>query len=100
MALLLQKLPTLLVLAVLVTIFVSLQRHARSARVRLWTAAWCLMFLHFFAQLFEGRPGTTGQIALAIDIVTLQLSGIVFLVSLTTSVEQPRRRWLLMGLLG
>jgi two-component system, NtrC family, sensor kinase len=100
MALLLQKLPTLLVLAVLVSIFLSLQRHARSARLRFWTVAWGLIFLHFFVQIFESTAGFVGQTALAIQLIALQLSGVVFLVSLTTSVEDLRRRWLLLSLLG
>jgi signal transduction histidine kinase len=100
MTLLLQKLPTLLVLAVLVSIFVSLQRHVRSTRVRLWTAAWGLVFLHFLVQLFESQSGAVGQLALAVDLGSLQLSGVVFLVSLTSAVEEPRRRWTLLVLLG
>jgi hypothetical protein len=36
----LDKLPTILVLAVLVGIFVSLRKHTPSARVRLWAYAW------------------------------------------------------------
>ncbi len=100
MALLLQKLPTLLVLAVLVSIFVSLQRHVRSPRLRLWTLAWGLIFTHFLVQIFEDRSGLPGQIAFAVDLVCLQLSGVVFLVSLTTAVEVRRRRWALLAVLG
>ena len=97
---LLQKLPTLLVLAVLVSIFVSLQRHVRSARVRMWTLAWGLVFLHFLVQVFEAQPGLAGQVAAAINVVCLQLSGVVFLVSLTTTVERDTLRWGLLALLG
>jgi two-component system, NtrC family, sensor kinase len=100
MALLLQKLPTLLVLAVLVSIFVSLQRHVRSPRLRLWTLAWGLIFVHFLVQVFEDRAGLAGQLAFATDLVCLQLSGVVFLVSLTTAVEVRRRRWALLAVIG
>ena len=34
------KLPSILVLAVLVGLFLALRRHVRSARLNLWTAAW------------------------------------------------------------
>ena len=97
---LLQKLPTLLVLAVLVSIFVSLQRHVRSARVRMWTLAWGLVFLHSLVQVFEAQPGLASQVAAAINVVCLQLSGVVFLVSLTTTVERDTLRWGLLALLG
>ena len=55
---LLEKLPTILVLAVLVGIFLSLRKHAPSARIRLWTYAWAFIFLHFFIQAFETHTGT------------------------------------------
>jgi two-component system, NtrC family, sensor kinase len=100
MALLLQKLPTLLVLAVLVSIFVSLQRHVRSPRLRLWTLAWGLIFVHFLVQIFEDKSGLPGQVAYSLDLACLQLSGVVFLVSLTTAVDIRQRRWALLAVLG
>src|SRR5260370_23046736 len=58
MAPLLDKLPTILVLAVLVGIFIALRQHGRSNRLRLWTVAWVLIFIHFVAQALEppNRP--------------------------------------------
>ena len=57
MAILFDKLPTILVLAVMVGIFVALRRHVKSARLHLWIAAWILIFSHFFVQLFEPADG-------------------------------------------
>jgi two-component system NtrC family sensor kinase len=95
-----QKLPSVLILAVLVGIFLSLRHHSRSPRVRLWVAAWGLVFFHFLVQLFEPRPGLMGSLALALDLSALMLAGVVFLVSLTTHAEVPRQRYFLMALLG
>ena len=97
---LLEKLPTILVLAVLVAIFLSLRKHAPSARIRLWTYAWALIFLHFFIQAFETHTGTLETIIESIDITALELSGVVFVVSVLRLVEDRAKRLGLLALLG
>ena len=54
---LLDRLPTILVLTVLVGIFLSLRKHTTSPRVRLWAYAWALILLHFLVQPFETHTG-------------------------------------------
>ncbi len=88
----LDKLPTILTLAVLVGIFLALRKHSTSERVRLWTYAWALVFVHFLIQLFEGRSGTIENIFESIDLGALELSGIVFVISMARSVEDKFRR--------
>ncbi len=85
----LEKLPTILVLGVLVGIFVSLHKHAKSMRVRLWTVAWGLIFAHFLLQMFEPEPGLAGAILAGGDMGFLLLSAAVFLVSFAARVEAP-----------
>src|SRR5258708_26570904 len=82
------KLPTILVLAVLVGIFIALRRHVKSNRLRLWIAAWVLIFIHFVAQAFGGNTPTVFD---AIALGALQLSAIVFIASLTRYVSETRR---------
>ena len=93
----LDKLPTILILAVLVGIFLALQRHSTTTRVRLWTYAWALIFVHFVIQLFEGPSGRFENIFEAIDLGALELSGIVFVVSMSRFVEDRRYRRLVLG---
>ena len=100
MTTLLDKLPTILVLAVLVGIFLVLRRHAPSGRVRLWTFAWGLIFLHFFIQAFEIHTGTVENIIESIDLGALELSGVVFLVSMTLASEFPPKRAALLAVMG
>ena len=97
---LLDKLPTILVLFVLVGIFLSLRKHAPSARIRLWTYAWALIFLHFFIQAFETHTGTLENILESIDIGSLELSGVVFVVSMTLAVEDRKKRLTMLALLA
>lgn len=96
----LDKLPTILVLFVLVGIFLSLRKHAPSARIRLWTYAWALIFLHFFIQAFETHTGTLENILESIDIGSLELSGVVFVISMTSAVEDRRKRLMMLAVLA
>ena len=96
----LEKLPTILVLAVLVAIFLSLRKHAPSARIRLWTYAWAFIFLHFFVEAFETHTGVLETILESIDIAALELSGVVFVVSMLRLVEERGKRLGLLALLG
>lgn len=96
----LEKLPTILVLGVLVGIFLSLRKHAPSARTRLWTYAWALIFLHFFVGAFETHTGTIEKIFESIDLGALELSGVVFVVSMIDSVENRAKRIALLSILG
>jgi two-component system, NtrC family, sensor kinase len=97
---LLDKLPTILVLAVLVGIFLSLRKHAPSARLRLWTYAWALIFLHFFMGAFETHTGAVEKLIESVDLSALELSGVVFVASLIPSVEDRLKRVGLLALLG
>jgi signal transduction histidine kinase len=94
----LNKLPSILILGVLVGIFVALRRHVRSARLNLWTAAWLLIFIHFFIGIFEPRNGNLGNLLYTIDGGSLQVSAMLFVASLTSFVEDKKRTWILIGL--
>jgi two-component system, NtrC family, sensor kinase len=97
MAILFDKLPTILVLAVMVGIFVALRRHVKSARLELWIAAWVLIFAHFFVQLFEPPDGNLTPVTFLIDIGCLELSALFFIASLTSFFEDT---WLTVALLA
>jgi two-component system, NtrC family, sensor kinase len=96
----LDKLPTILVLGVLVGIFLSLRKHAPSVRIRFWTYAWTLIFLHFFIEAFETRTGAIENVFESIDLGALELSGVVFVVSMLLEIENRLKRTLLLGVLG
>jgi signal transduction histidine kinase len=100
LAALLDKLPTILVLAVLVGIFLSLRKHTTSPRVRLWSYAWTLILIHFLVQPFETHAGVLENILESIDLAALELSGIVFVISLTRAGEDRTRRIVLFSVLA
>lgn len=92
------KLPSILILAVLVGIFVALRRHMKSQRLNLWTAAWLLIFIHFFVGIFEPRDGNLGNLLYALDMGSLVISATLFAASLTPFVESARKTWALLGI--
>lgn len=92
------KLPSILILAVLVGIFVSLRRHVRSSRLNLWTAAWVVIFIHFFVEAFQNRNGILGHILDTIDWGSLQVSATLFVASLTSFVDDKRKTRIILAL--
>lgn len=93
-------LPITLVLAVLVSVFLSLERQAPLPRVHLWAYAWALTFLHFFARALESQGGIVQKIITPVDFATLELSGLVFLSSLVLEPGDRRKRIGFLALLG
>ncbi|HET9167250.1 MAG TPA: hypothetical protein VFP11_14720, partial [Candidatus Angelobacter sp.] len=100
MAVFFDKLPTILVLAVMVGIFVALRRHVKSPRLHLWIAAWVLIFVHFFVQIFEPADGNLTPLTFLIDLGCLQLSAMYFIASLTSFFENSRLTLSLLTLTG
>ena len=100
MAILFDKLPTILVLAVMVGIFVALRRHVKSPRLHLWIAAWVLIFVHFFVQIFEPPDGNLTPVTFLIDLGCLQLSAMYFIASLTSFFEDKRLTFSFLTLTG
>jgi two-component system, NtrC family, sensor kinase len=100
MATLFDKLPTNLLLAVLVGIFVALGRHVKSPRLKLWTASWVLIYLHFFVGLFEPADGNLTPSIFIIAAGSLALSALFFIGSLTTFIENTKSTIGMLTLLG
>jgi two-component system NtrC family sensor kinase len=97
---LLEKIPTVVTVAVLVGIFLALKRHSHSARLQLWMVAWFLIFTHFVAQMLEPATGDVSSYLLAIDLGSLQAAAVAFVVSVSAVAEDKRKRTLLLLITG
>jgi two-component system, NtrC family, sensor kinase len=97
---LLEKIPTVVTVAVLVGIFLALKRHSHSARLQLWMVAWFLIFTHFVAQMLEPATGDVNPYLLAIDLGTLQAAAVAFVVSVSAVAEDKRKRTLMLLITG
>ena len=83
-----------------VTLPEALSRDSPSPRVRVWTYAWALAFLHFFARAFENHTGFSEKVIESIDLGSVQLSGIVFLSSVAFENDNRRKRFTLLLLVA
>ncbi len=84
------KLPTILVLAVLVGIFVALHRRVNSARLNLWTVAWVLIFVHFVVGIFEPADRNLTPEQFIANQGALLLASLFFVASLTSFFENKK----------
>src|SRR5689334_15337716 len=87
------RLPTILLLGALVSIFWSWYPANRSYRVRLWIVAWTLIFLRAVVQVFGPALRLSPLGINGLDLAGLQLSGLVLLLSMTRIFQDPRQRW-------
>jgi two-component system, NtrC family, sensor kinase len=97
---LLEKIPTVVTVAVLVGIFLALKRHSHSARLQLWMVAWFFVFTHFVAQMLEPPTGDVSPFLLAIDLGALQAAAVAFVVSVSAVAEDKRMRTLMLLITG
>jgi two-component system, NtrC family, sensor kinase len=97
---LLEKIPTVVTVAVLVGIFLALKRHSHSARLQLWMVAWFLIFTHFVAQLLEPSTGDVTPFLLAVDLGSLQAAAVAFVVSVSAVAEDKSKRILMLLITG
>ena len=97
---LLEKIPTVVTVAVLVGIFLALKRHSHSARLQLWMVAWFFVFTHFVAQMLEPSTGDVNPFLLAIDLGALQAAAVAFVVSVSAVAEDQRMRTLMLLITG
>ncbi len=95
-----EALPITLVLAVLVSVFLSLERQGPVVRVRLWAYAWALTFLHFFARALESQGGLVQRIITPIDFESLELAALVFLASFIFEADARAKRIAFLVTLG
>jgi signal transduction histidine kinase len=96
----LEKIPTVVTVAVLVGIFLALKRHSHSARLQLWMVAWFLIFTHFVAQILEPATGDVSPYLLAIDLGSLQAAAVAFVISVSVVAEAKGKRTLMLLLTG
>src|SRR5580700_10990285 len=96
----LEKIPTVVTVAVLVGIFAGLKRHSHSARLQLWLIAWFLVFTHFVAQMFEPASGAANPLLVALDLGSLQASAVAFVASVASVVDDRMKRSLMLTVTG
>lgn len=86
----LAKLPTVILLGVLVVIFAALLKQNKTFRFRLWFLGWAIIFVRFVLQMIWKVLGISMPVYAALDLTALQVAGIIFMVSVSALGET---RW-------
>jgi two-component system NtrC family sensor kinase len=95
------SLANVLTITALVAIFLTLRRTNRSPRFKLWMLGWAVMWLHFAMSLVpENVNPKLDALISSVQIATLGIAGLAFLVSVTIVVDQTKWRRLLLLSLG
>jgi two-component system, NtrC family, sensor kinase len=94
------SLANVLTISALVAIFVTLRRNNRSPRFKLWMLGWAIIWVHFVLTLLPDRMNSGFRaLVTSIQIASLGVAGLAFLVSVTVVIDQTRwRRMLLLTL--
>jgi len=85
-------LPNLIALAILVVVFWAISRKAVGEQVHLWLIGWVLVLVHFAAQFAAAAGGVWGLAALSINLDSLILAGVAFLISVSAIVSNRRSK--------
>ncbi len=88
---LVQKIPTLVVLGALLAIFVALERQRRAVWVRMWLIGWICTFGHIVLELFLPTPYPV-SFWTVLNLALWPAGAVLFLVSVSRVVEEPRQR--------
>jgi len=86
------KLPTLILLTLFVGIFSSLQRRDPEGEYRLWFFAWIAVFARVAVQMLVSADPSWQTVASIIDLSGMQISGCLWLISVTEQYASGRRR--------
>ena len=93
-----QLIPTVILLGVLVLIFSALLKRDHSVRLRLWFAAWVIIFLRFSVQLLPVVVPVSDELSGFLSLGTLAFSVVLFIASVSAVHDKPFwRNFLIVG---
>ena len=89
---LVQGLPAVLIFCALVAVFLWLYAQHRTMRVRYWVIGWALMLVYFAAGIVPVSTRAAHAVIHAIQLATLPVAGLAFLISVSRLMDRPRAR--------
>jgi two-component system, NtrC family, sensor kinase len=87
-----QGLPAVLIFSALVAVFLWLYAQHRTMRVRYWVIGWALMLTYFSAGIIPVSTRAAHAVIHAIQLATLPVAGLAFLISVSRLMDRPRAR--------
>lgn len=89
------RIPNIVLIALMLCAFASLQRHSPTSSSRLWLLGWMLVLLHFVASIFEHLPGIVGAVAFILQSGFTVGAGFLFLSAAIPDRTRASCRWML-----
>src|SRR6267142_3251347 len=79
---------TIFAVACVIGVFLSVNRHSRSERMRYWVTAWGFVLVHFMAQFASGQlTGAARKLVVSVSTSALELAGVALLLSFSITFE-------------
>ncbi len=94
------RIPNVLMIALLLCAFASLERRSPTHSSRLWLSGWLLVLLHFVASIFHKAPGIWGPLAFITQTAMSAGAGFLFMYAAIPERRQPSLRWFFGSLLA
>jgi PAS domain S-box-containing protein len=88
------------VMSILVVLFTWTYRRDRQQRTGLWMLGWIAILVHFAAPLLASFALLSPQLTDLLKIATLEICGVVFVLSVSEACTTTRRRIIFISLIG
>ena len=89
------RIPNVVVIALLLCAFASLERHSPTPSSRLWLSGWLMVLLHFIAAIFQHLPGIWGPLAFITQATLFAGAGFLYIYAAIPDRRQASCRWML-----
>ena len=94
------RIPNVVVIALLLCAFASLERHSPTPSSRLWLSGWLMVLLHFIAAIFQHLPGIWGPLAFITQAALFAGAGFLYIYAAIPDHRQASCRWMLGSLMA
>jgi len=93
------RIPNVVVIALLLCAFASLERHSPTPSSRLWLLGWLMVLLHFIAAIFQNLTGIWGPLAYITQESLFAGAGFLYIYAAIPDRRQTSCRWTLGSLM-
>jgi diguanylate cyclase (GGDEF)-like protein len=85
----------ILLLSLLVLVFGSILRKRSTGQMQFWFIGWLFVLLNYIAHLMSAYFSSSTRVVSSMEISTLELTGVFFVVAVSNVCSDTLRRWIL-----